>query len=112
VTLFIDAGGDDVYDGGGGFSQGASAHNSFSFFLDRGGRDTYRYAPGQARAGGNDYHGGTSFSLFVDEGGARDRYTAPDARNTAIRYAPEHGFALDLAGTLAEALRAMPPLIR
>jgi hypothetical protein len=112
VTLFIDAAGDDVYEGGGGFSQGASAHNSFSFFLDRGGCDTYRYAPGQAGAGGNDYHGGTSFSLFIDEGGARDIYTASGARNTTIRYAPEHGFAVDLDGTLERALRAIPPLVR
>ncbi len=99
TTLFIDLKGNDTYQGGSGFSQGASAHNSFSFFLDRGGRDTYQYTPGQARAGDNKYHGGTSFSLFVDEGGKRDRYTAPDTDNHLLRYQPEHGFFFDIPGT-------------
>jgi hypothetical protein len=105
ATLFIDAAGDDIYEGGGGFSQGASAHNSFCLFLDRGGRDVYRYVPGQGRAGGNDYHGGTSFSLFIDEGGADDAYTSPDAANGCAQYRREHGFFLDLPGSLGDAAR-------
>jgi len=99
VTLFIDLKGNDTYQGGSFFSQGASAHNSFSFFLDRGGRDSYEYIAGQARAGGNNYHGGTSFSLFIDEGGKRDLYTAPDNENRLLRHEPEHGFFMDIPGT-------------
>lgn len=108
VTLFIDESGNDVYQGGGGFSLGASAHNSFCFFLDRGGSDRYDYAPGPARAGGNDYHGGTSFSLFIDEGGAPDGYTATSAANDTATFQPEHGFFLDLPGPLSEAARRLP----
>jgi hypothetical protein len=108
VTLFIDEAGNDTYEGGTGFSQGASAHNSFCFFFDRAGRDAYVYAPGQARAGGNNYHGGTSFSLFVDEGGQEDLYTTESAGNDFRRYKPEHGFFMDLAGRLEEKTAERP----
>jgi hypothetical protein len=106
VTVFDDAGGDDTYEGGSGFSQGASAHNSVCLFRDRGGRDTYGYTPGQALAGGNDYHGGTSLSLFVDEGGAEDLYNSTASRNGACRLRPQHGFFLDLPGDCREAFRS------
>lgn len=94
ATIFIDGGGDDVYHGGTGFSQGASAHNAICVFWDKGGDDVYDYPPGQARAGGNDYHGGTSLSIFIDSGGGRDLYnwnvsavipqTAPDETSGEI----------------------------
>ena len=106
VTLFVDEGGNDCYDGGGGFSQGASAHNSFCFFVDRGGRDRYTFAPGQALAGGNDYHGGASLSLFLDEGGAQDTYTSTVSKNGALRFRPQNGLFLDLTGTAAKAARS------
>ncbi len=102
VTLFIDSAGDDTYEGGGSFSQGASAHNSITAFLDRGGRDRYVYRPGQARAGGNDYHGGSSLSFFADEGGDEDSYSAPNSANNALRLSPEYGIFLDLPGSLME----------
>ncbi|MFH1143287.1 MAG: PDZ domain-containing protein [Candidatus Eisenbacteria bacterium] len=102
VTLFIDAAGDDIYEGGGFFSQGASAHNSVCCFWDRAGRDEYHYALGPARAGGNDYHGGTSFSLFIDEGGGDDLYPGERAANDSLTHEPEHGFTWDLPGTLEE----------
>lgn len=104
TTTFVDYSGDDTYQGGGGFSQGASAHNALCIFWDRGGRDSYEYAPGQARAGGNDYHGGTSLSLFVDEGGAPDYYDCPQSGNDLVTGWPEHGFYADLPGTLSDAL--------
>lgn len=104
VTLFIDQAGDDTYQGGSFFSLGASAHNSFCFFIDCEGRDLYDYASGPARAGGNDYHGGTSFSLFIDAGGGRDRYRGDAWSNDAYRYAPSHGFFLDLHESLPRAL--------
>ncbi|MCK4303878.1 MAG: PDZ domain-containing protein [Candidatus Eisenbacteria sp.] len=104
VTLFVDQGGNDAYQGGTGFSQGASAHNSFCFFLDRRGKDTYDYSSGQARAGGNSYHGGTSFSLFIDEGGGRDQYNADRSTDNAIHYKGEHGFFMDLRGSYKKAM--------
>jgi hypothetical protein len=106
VTVFDDAQGNDTYQGGGGFSQGASAHNSICLFRDRGGRDSYEYTPGQALAGGNDYHGGTSLSLFVDEGGAEDLYTSAVSRNGAFRLRQQHGLFLDLPGDCREVFRS------
>jgi len=103
VTLFRDSAGNDTYEGGSFFSLGASAHNSFCFFFDERGRDAYHFGAGPARAGGNNYHGGTSFSLFVDEGGREDFYSAPDAGNLRMRHRPEHGFFLDLKNSLETA---------
>lgn len=103
-TIFIDYDGDDTYQGGGGFSQGASAHNSICLMWDRAGRDTYEYAPGQARAGGNDYHGGTSLSLFIDEGGDIDWYSSERSSNGLLTGWPEHGFFVDLNGNIADSL--------
>ncbi len=100
VTLFVDEGGDDVYEGGSFFSQGASAHNSFCFFVDRGGDDVYDYSPGPARAGGNNYHGGTSFSFFVDEHGRKNRFLSSEPVTDIYRHHPEHGFVLDLDGSV------------
>ena len=104
VTLFIDSAGDDRYEGGQFFSQGAAAHNAICVFWDRAGRDTYVYPPGPAQAGGNDYHGGTSFALFIDAGGADDVYSGSRAANGATRYEPEHGWTLDLPGSLEDGL--------
>lgn len=105
TAMFIDYAGDDRYDGGGGFSQGASAHNALCVMWDRGGRDTYIYPAGQARAGGNDYHGGTSLSLFIDEGGAEDSYDCPQSKNNLVTGWKEHGFFADLPSSLAAALK-------
>ncbi len=107
VTLFIDQAGDDRYEGGAFFSQGASAHNSLCVFLDSGGRDLYRYAPGPARAGGNDYHGGTSLSLFIDVGGRDNEYPLWEAPEGAYLYQPEHGFWLDLKGPVSSAIEEL-----
>lgn len=81
VTSFTDLGGDDLYQGG-SFSLGASAHNAISLFYDAQGRDEYRWAD-LAHAGPNDYHGGSSLSWFLDEGGSDDLYTGPDANGMA-----------------------------
>jgi hypothetical protein len=102
ATMFIDYAGDDYYDGGGGFSQGASAHNALCVMWDRGGRDTYIYPPGQARAGDNEYHGGTSLSLFLDEGGDEDYYSSSRSGNGMVTGWPEHGFFADMPGGIGE----------
>ncbi len=99
VVAFIDREGDDVYRGGAFFSQGAVAHNGFCLFEDGGGKDTYVYAPGQAVADSNDYHGGTSFGLFLDLGGAEDVYDS-DTRNDEVRAKGKHGVVCDLPGAL------------
>lgn len=96
VALFLEAAGDDLYEGG-GFSQGASAMNGWTLFLDMAGRDTYRYTD-QARAGGNSYHGGTSLSFFVDAGGDEDSY--PQKPNNRIVTGGEKSLFVDLPGTL------------
>ncbi len=103
-TIFIDYSGDDTYQGGGGFSQGASAHNAICVMWDRAGQDTYEYAAGQARAGGNDYHGGTSLSLFIDEGGELDVYDSKRSANDMVTAWPEHGFFADISSSLRAAL--------
>jgi hypothetical protein len=95
VTLFIDEAGDDTYQGGRFFSLGASAHNSICFFHDLSGSDRYLYKPGPARAGGNNYHGGTSYSLFIDDGGGADTYSAEGCQDNMLRYRPEHGVCVD-----------------
>ncbi|MEZ5339764.1 MAG: PDZ domain-containing protein [bacterium] len=103
-TVFIDYNGNDRYEGGGGFSQAASAHNSICLMWDMLGDDVYDYPAGQARAGGNDYHGGTSLSLFIDSGGGNDSYNSDSSGNDMIRGWPTHGFFADLPGSLAAAL--------
>ncbi len=108
VTLFIDQDGDDRYEGGTFFSQGASAHNSLCVFVDGGGSDLYRYAPGPARAGGNDYHGGTSLSVFIDAMGRDNEYLPWEAPEGGYLYQPEHGFWLDLEGPLSGAMEELP----
>jgi hypothetical protein len=92
VTMFIEEGGDDLYQGG-GFSLGASAHNSLCVFWERRGDDVYQRGP-LGRAGGNDYHGGTSLSYFLDEGRGKDAHGG-EALDGSRRSAPEHGFFVD-----------------
>lgn len=73
VGLFIDEAGDDSYNGGSSFSLGAAAHNAICMFLDRSGNDNYA-SPRAAVATNNSYHGGTSLTIFIDEGEGKDTY--------------------------------------
>ncbi len=107
VTVFIDEAGNDSYSGGRFFSQAASAHNSACFFVDLGGRDVYDYGPGPGRAGGNDYHGGTSLSFFLDAGGERDEFRTKDAFAGDGSATPGYGIAVDLDGSLERELRRL-----
>ena len=99
VSLFLDRAGSDRYEGG-GFSQGASAHNGWATFLDLAGDDTYLYTD-QARAGGNDYHGGKSLSFFVDAGGT-DTY--PNRPNNRIQFGAENSLFVDAPAGLESLL--------
>ena len=109
VTVFIDEAGDDYYNGGTGFSLGASAHNAICIFEDRGGKDQYIYAAGPARAGGNDYHGGTSLSFFIDYGPEQDVYTCPTVANDSEYAWPEYGVFRDGKGELKSPLEKPKP---
>lgn len=95
VSLFIDRGGNDYYDGGSSFSIGASAHNSFAIFIDQGGEDTFIHNAGPGRAGGNSYHGGHSFSLFVSQGEEKNHYSSDRVENDVEMFWPDFGFFRD-----------------
>jgi hypothetical protein len=103
VTALVDVDGDDVYAGGRFYGQAAACHNSVALFNDQAGTDSYEYEPGPGLAGPNDYHGGTSLALFVDEGGGADRYRKGE--NDAIFVRDAQGFFVDLPGDLHAALR-------
>ena len=83
--------GNDLYEGG-SFSQGAAAHNGWSVFLERAGNDTYLYTK-QARAGGSDYHGGSSLAYFVD---ARGEDSYPGYGNDMVRTGGVYSIFADL----------------
>ncbi len=91
VSLFIEEAGNDRYEGS-SFSQGASAQNGFSQFLELAGDDTYLYTD-QARAGGNDYHGGKSLSFFADLGGGADTY--PSRPNNDVVFDGDNAIFVD-----------------
>jgi hypothetical protein len=109
VTVLLDHAGDDTYSGG-GFGLAATAHNGLAVLVDYAGRDHYRRNAGAARAGSNDYHGGTSLSLLLDLGGAEDVY-AGEGRNGVVRCGGEHGFFADLPGDLTDALQSFTNFI-
>jgi hypothetical protein len=104
VTAFIDHGGDDVYEGGASFSQGASSHNGFSLFLDLGGRNRFVYGTPQGSAGPNDYHGGTSFSLFVAANDKGNTYTSA-MKPASIQLNGENGLFVDVTGSIESAVK-------
>lgn len=73
IVLFLDKSGNDDYDGQASFSQCATANNGLCIFRDLSGDD--RYVPGDvAASGANNYHGGKSLSVFIDEGAGNDFY--------------------------------------
>ncbi|MEZ4814995.1 MAG: hypothetical protein R3A80_07300 [Bdellovibrionota bacterium] len=74
LTLFEDKSGNDTYQTG-AHCLGVASHNSYAFFLDHNGMDTYKGAelpPSQSI--GNEYHGGQSLGYFLDSGGQNDHY--------------------------------------
>ena len=87
--------GDDAYQTR-GFSLASAAHNAMVLFRDDAGSD--RYADTPAHAGSNEYHGGKSFALFVDQGGGSDTYGGEDAKSWNDRVLPrdQGAYFLDL----------------
>ena len=102
VSAFVDGGGDDTYRAG-GFSVGASAHNSVSIFIEASGSDTYDGAE-LGRAGGNDYHGGTSLSLVLELGFGRDVVNGRRPEPSLV-LSGEHSLVAHLPGALEPQLR-------
>jgi len=102
AVLFIDEAGNDRYEGG-GFSQGAAAMNGFTIFIDRAGKDSYLYAK-QASATSNNYHGGTSLSLFMDLGGDKDIFHK-SRENNSIILAKQHSYFLDIPDSIKEIMK-------
>lgn len=74
LTLFEDQNGNDQYQTC-AHCLGMGSQNSFAFFIDRAGKDTYsgKHLPFSGKHS-NDYHGGKSFGLFWDLGSAQDQY--------------------------------------
>ncbi|MFA5795071.1 MAG: PDZ domain-containing protein [Candidatus Brocadiia bacterium] len=99
-VAFIDKGGNDTYDDG-GFSRGASAHNGFCLFMDLGGKDTYK--GGTAQVAGNNYHGGYSLSVFLDQGQDDDSYT--DRTNNTIETEKEYSIFIDTGKALEDLIK-------
>lgn len=97
-AILLDKAGDDSYEARGSFAQGASAHNGFALFMDLQGRDRY-VGSGSVRghAGPNDYHGGPSFSLFVDAGGEPDFYLGKEVMEKSPT-GGEYAVSVDLVG--------------
>ncbi|OHB75380.1 MAG: hypothetical protein A2Z34_07025 [Planctomycetes bacterium RBG_16_59_8] len=94
---FIDKGGNDIHEEG-GFSRGATAHNGFIIYHDLGGADIYKDQV--ARSGDNGYHGGSSLTVFIDEGGGEDSYD--DRENNSIVAQKEYSLFLDIPGRIGD----------
>ncbi len=95
LSVFVDEKGDDIYNGGTFFSLGSSAHNGMALFLDRAGTDSYLFEDSPGKAGPNDYHGGSSFSFFIDKGPEKDIYNGKKEKNNVEIHRPEHGIFRD-----------------
>lgn len=92
IGLFIDEQGDDYYHGGSGFSLGAVSHNALCMFLDRQGNDRYEGVR-PAAASSNSYHGGTSLTIFIDDGQGQDQYLKRD--NNSIQTEKQNSIFID-----------------
>lgn len=99
VAILLDLQGNDLYDTRHlFFSQAAAAHNSFALLLDEAGRDRYLYPKG-LKAGDNSYHGGHSFSFFIDNGGDSDDYGDGFSDNRE-KLEGEYGIMIDIGKDL------------
>ena len=92
IGLFIDEQGDDQYHGGSGFSLGAVSHNALCMFLDQQGNDRYEGVR-PATAGSNSYHGGTSLTIFIDDGQGQDQYIK--RKNSSVETEKQNSIFID-----------------
>lgn len=92
IVLFLDKAGNDDYDGQASFSQCATANNGLCIFRDLSGND--RYVPGNVgESSYNEYHGGTSLSVFIDEGSGEDTYIS--RKNNTVETGGKHTIFID-----------------
>ncbi len=102
AAALIDKKGDDLYDARMQFfSQAAAAHNGFSIFIDQSGTDQYFFQD-ENKIGGNHYHGGSSLSFFIDNGGDPDQYNGSLEKNNTITLSGEYGIMGDLDHDIRE----------
>ena len=105
IAALLDRSGDDIYESAGlFFSQGAAAHNGFSFFIEMAGVDQYLFKEGE-KISNNTYHGGYSLSFVIDDGGDVDFYNENREGNNRIQLEGEYGIRADLDGTVEEMLQ-------
>ena len=103
-AYFVDQAGNDVYDCmGSSFCLASSDHNSFAFFNDKKGADTYKLASEKSRST-NTYDGGKSLAILLDENGGKDVYQAL-YKNNVINNADEQFLFLDLEKSLLKFVR-------
>ncbi len=88
LAALWDKSGNDTYIGSNAFS----SHNGFSLFIDENGVDSYNHISGGEI---NDYHGGSSFGIFIDAGGNNDNYPA-NYKNNASTVTKKYRIFLDL----------------
>jgi len=96
AAALVDKKGNDLYDAGMlFFSQAAAAHNGCSIFIDEAGTDQYIFE-NENKIGGNHYHGGSSLSIFIDNGGEPDQYNGRLEKNNTITLSGEFGIMGDM----------------
>ncbi len=102
-AALVDYSGNDTYDTlGWSFAQGAAENNGFALFIDMEGSDTYNaHSRTQPK---NEYHGGASFSFFIDNGGEVDHYSQGNGQNDQIKVAGEYGIFIDLDAEIEDEL--------
>ncbi len=88
LAALWDKSGNDTYIGSNAFA----SHNGFSLFIDENGIDSYNHISGGEI---NDYHGGSSFGIFIDDGGDKDNYPLNYKNNTST-ITKKYGIFLDL----------------
>ncbi len=109
VTMLIERAGDDFYLGGGGFACCAAHNNGWALLIDHDGQDSYSSTAGVPRADGDDEV--TSFSLWLDLGGADDVYPQ-SGHNNQIKHGNRHGLFGDLPADLENAAARYQEFIR
>ncbi len=78
--LFDTAGNDKYHTPLQFFSQAAAAHNSFAWRIDNAGRDIYQWSA-VPKIPSNEYHGGQSLAIHIDNGQQDDQYPKIDYNN-------------------------------
>lgn len=106
ISWFEDQGGRNTYplkSAGKNFSLGASAQNAIAVFIDHGGRGRYEGTALPATARDNNYHGGSSLSLFFSLAASDD--LSKLFKGDTLLATKEYGFAFNLKNGFKEVLK-------